>query len=142
MPKHHVHVQDIVTAPPERVFALFADHERVGKLLGAPMKRIKDSSERGNPNGVGSVRRVGPPVGGFEETVLVSDAPKRIEYTVSKGGPIKNHIGKIIFEPVGDDTRVTYTIDFDGRVPFIGGIIAKALENAIQKGMKKASKIA
>lgn len=142
MPKHHVYVQDLVDAPQEKVFALFADHKRVGKLLGAPMKRIKDSKTPGNPNGVGSVRRVGPPIGGFEETVLVCDAPKRIEYTVSKGGPIKNHIGKITFETQGDATLVTYTIDFDGRVPLIGGVIAKALEGAIKKGMKKASRVA
>ncbi len=142
MPKHHVHAQDTVTAPPEKVFALFSDHERVGKLLGAPMTRIKDSPESSDPNGVGSVRRVGPPIGGFEETVLVSDPHKRIEYTVSKGGPIKNHIGKIVFEPVGENTQVTYTIDFDSKIPFIGGVIASALQNAIKKGMKKASRLA
>ena len=106
------------------------------------MKRVKDSTESKDPNGVGSVRRVGPPIGGFEETVLVSDAPKRIEYTVSKGGPIKNHLGVILFEPAGKDTRVTYTIEFDSKIPFIGGIIAGALKSAIQKGMKKASRVA
>lgn len=142
MPKHHVYVQDVIKAPPTKVFALFSDHKRVGKLLGAPMKRIKDSPESKNPNGVGSVRRVGPPLGGFEETILVSDAPKRIEYTVSKGGPIKNHLGVITFEPTGKNTRVTYTIDFDGKVPVIGGIIAGVLQKAIEKGIKKASQVA
>lgn len=140
MPKHHVHVQDTVTAPPARVFALFSDHEQVGKLLGTPMKRIKDSPESDDPNGVGSVRRVGPAIGGFEETVLVSDAPKRIEYTVTKGSPIKNHLGVITFEPVGEHTRVTYTIDFDCKIPLAGGPIAFALKNAIKKAMQKAGR--
>lgn len=142
MPKHHVRVQDVVAASPKKVFSLFSDHNRVGKLLGAPMQRIKDSPTSKNPNGVGSVRHVGPPIGGFEETVLVCEPNKRIEYTVSKGGPIKNHIGRILFEPAGKHTRVTYTIDFDSKIPFIGGVVARVLTTAIQKGMKKAENMA
>lgn len=142
MPQHHVRVQDIVATSPKKVFALFSNHEKVGKVLGVPMKRIKDSPNEKNPNGVGSVRHVGPPVGGFEETVLVCEPNKRIEYTVSKGGPIKNHIGRIIFEPTGKHTRVTYTIDFDSKIPLVGGLLAKLLTNAIRKGMQKAASLA
>ena len=44
--------------PVENVFAVLSDHEAMGKVLGAKVKRVKDGE--GNVNGVGSVRRLTP----------------------------------------------------------------------------------
>ncbi|HAC26949.1 MAG TPA: SRPBCC family protein, partial [Marinobacter hydrocarbonoclasticus] len=46
-----------------------ADHHRFGKLVGAPVKRIKDS-DQADPNGIGSVRKIGIGPLSLEETVL------------------------------------------------------------------------
>ena len=59
-----------------------------------------------------------------------------------EGDPFSCLLSAVLFEPAGKDTRVTYTIEFDSKIPFIGGIIAGALKSAIQKGMKKASRVA
>lgn len=46
--------------PLSQVFADLADHEKLGRILGAPMTRLVDGSGEGGVNGLGSVRRVGP----------------------------------------------------------------------------------
>jgi hypothetical protein len=50
-----------------------------------------------------------------------------LEYTVSKGGPIKNHLGHIEFQEIDGGTRVNYTISFDPKIPLTGGILATIL---------------
>ena len=66
--------------PLSQVFADLADHEKLGRILGAPMTRLVDGSGEGGVNGLGSVRRVGPPVLGFEETVKMTTEWYRAYY--------------------------------------------------------------
>ena len=54
MATHTFEINETFDVPRNKVFALFADHQRFGKLLGAPVKRVKDS-DQANPNGLGSV---------------------------------------------------------------------------------------
>lgn len=136
MPSQRVRFCRQYDAPPQRVFALFANHERFGKLLGAPCKRVKDAPHGDDPNGVGSVRRIAGGPAAFEETVLTCDTPELIEYTVTRGGPIKNHNGRIEFNTAGNGrTQVTYTIEFDPRVPLTGPAIACALDQLIGRAL-------
>lgn len=138
MPNQRVRFQREYEAPPRQVFALFADHERFGKLLGAPCKRIKNAPDGDDPNGVGSVRRVANGPAAFEETVLVCEPPKLIEYTVTRGGPIKNHRGRIEFNTTANNgTRVTYTIEFDPRVPLTATAINLMLNKVIGRAMNR-----
>lgn len=138
MPGQRVRFRRQYEAPPRRVFALFADHERFGKLLGVPCRRIKTAPHDDNPNGVGSVRRIANGPAAFEETVLVCDAPKLIEYTVTRGSPLKNHHGRIEFNAVtGGNTQVTYTIEFDALIPLTGTAITVALNQLIGRAMNR-----
>lgn len=125
-------------APPEQVFALFANHERFGKLLGVPVKRVMDAPHDDDPNGVGSVRRIASGFAAFEETILTCEPPKLIEYTVSRGGPIKNHHGRLEFSAAANgDTQLAYTIRFTARVPLTGSAIALALDQLIGRALKR-----
>lgn len=138
MPSQRVRFRRQYDAPPQRVFALFANHERFGKLLGAPVKRVQDAPHGDDPNGVGSVRRIASGPAAFEETVLTCEAPELIEYTVTRGGPVKNHHGRIEFTTAGDGgTQVIYTIEFDPRVPLTGRTIAFALGQAIGRALDR-----
>ena len=58
MANYKIEIDETFDVPRNRVFALFADHERFGKLLGAPVKRIRDS-DQADPNGLGSIRKIG-----------------------------------------------------------------------------------
>ncbi|MEQ5836774.1 SRPBCC family protein [Marinobacter sp. R17] len=141
MASYTIEIQEQYDLPKDKVFALFSDHKRLGGVLGAPIKRIKDSNQA-DPNGVGSVRRIGVGPLGLEETVIAFEQDALIEYTVTSMSPIRNHLGRIRFADVAGKTVVNYTIRFDDFIPFSGKVISAGLEQAIRRGMKKVPKLA
>lgn len=127
-------------APVDTVFGELSDHENMGKVLGAKIKRVKNGDD--NINGVGSVRRITPvPLAGFEETVTAFEPNKLIEYTITKGSPLKNHLGRMVFSEHNGKTRLHYTIQFEPRlpVPLAGMIIKTALEKVILSGLHRVA---
>lgn len=137
-----IEIDETFDVPRSKVFALFAEHERFGKLLGAPVKRIKDS-DQADPNGLGSVRKIGFGPIGLEETVIGFEPDSLIEYTITSISPLKNHMGRIRFEePAKGQTRVNYVITFDDVIPFTGKLVQSALEQGIRKGIKRIPRMA
>lgn len=142
MAMYRIEIDETVDVPRRKVFALFADHHRFGKLLGAPVKRIKDSHQA-DPNGIGSVRRIGIGPVGLEETVTNFEPDSLIEYTITSMSPIRNHLGQIRFEETPEGkTRVNYTISFEDIVPFTGKVVSTALEQGIRRGIKRVPQLA
>ncbi len=136
MPAHEVRLQARVRAPLEQVFAFFADHERFATLFGGRCTVIKAGD--GDPHGRGSVRRIGPGPLSFDETIVTFEPQRRIEYTISRGSPLRNHLGTIEFRADGATTAVDYVIRFDGRLPGIGAPIAALLRAAWQRHSPRA----
>lgn len=128
--------------PRGKVFALFANHQSFGKLLGAPVKRIKNSNQA-DPNGLGSVRKLGIGPVGLKETITSFEPDSLIEYTITSLSPIRNHLGRIRFEDTPEGyTRVRYRISFDDIVPLTGKLVSTSLEHAIRRGIKRVPKLA
>lgn len=130
--RQHVRIR----APIDRVFAFFADHERFITLMGGRCRRIVDGQDE--PNGLGSVRRIGPGPLSFDETIVTFDKNARIEYAITRGGPIRNHRGTIDFRDDRGATVVDYVIRFEPKIPLTGGLIAKGLKLAWQLNAPKA----
>lgn len=126
-------------APVEKVFATLSEHENLNKIF-APAKITRISNGKDSRNGVGSARKMSIPLApSFVETNLVYQENKLIEYAITGGiAPIKAHRGIMKFSDLGNNrSRLDYSITFKGRVPFIGSIIKIALENGINRGLKK-----
>ena len=138
MPQQTVRFEQFFTAPRERVFAWFADHEKFGRIWPGRTRRVQDSADGANVNGLGSVREVRSSGMAFEETITVFEPPERIEYQITKGGPIKNHRGEMNFAEIEGGTRLDYTIEFDPKIPFTGGLIASVLCASWHRGVQKA----
>nr|WP_227515360.1 SRPBCC family protein [Marinobacter salinus] len=137
-----IEINETFDVPRHRVFALFADHNSFGKLLGAPVKRIKDSQDA-DPNGIGSVRKIGIGPVGLEETVTNFEPDSLIEYTITSMSPIKNHLGRIRFDDTPEGhTQISYTITFEDIVPFTGKVVSSALEKGIRRGIRQVPKLA
>lgn len=142
MATYTIEIDQTFNVPRSRIFALFADHGRFGKLLGAPVKRIRDS-DQADPNGLGSIRRIGIGPIGLEETIVAFEPDSLIEYTITSMSPIRNHLGRIRFDEVGEGkTRLNYTITFDDVVPLTGKVVKAALEQGIRKGIQRVPKLA
>lgn len=138
MAQQQVKFDQFIAAPREKVFAWFARHENLGHLFGGKFRRIHDGHDPKDVNGLGSVREIRNAGLSFEETISRYEPPSLIEYVVSKGGPIKNHLGHMEFHTVEGGTKLLYTITFDPKIPLTGGLIAGILCASFNKGVHKA----
>ncbi|PSF10728.1 SRPBCC family protein [Marinobacter fuscus] len=137
MADYLIEIDEVFELPRRQVFMMFADHYRFGKLIGAPVKRIKDSLQA-DPNGIGSVRRVGLGPLSVEETVLGFEPDLLIEYTIISLSPLRNHRGRIRFSETQEGhTRVHYVISFDAAIPLTGSAFRALLERRIRRGVRR-----
>lgn len=133
-------------APIKQVFSTLSDHEEFGRICGINMTRVTDGAN--NVNGLGAVREIKMGVlPSFQETITKFIENERIEYKITKGSPIKNHLGTLIFSEVGGKTNLKYTIELESKIPFTTVLIKSALKFGISnglaryaKGLKKASR--
>jgi len=132
------HTVEVVYASARSVPALFAelaDHDRLRRVFGVPVRRIRDGESE--INGVGSVRRLGVGPLGFEETVTAIEPDRSIEYRITRGGgPVRNHRGRLEFSSVGGGARVIWTIDYDS-LPIVGTALQAVLSRVIKRGLGK-----
>lgn len=138
MPSQQVRFRQFFPAQPAEVFGYFADHENLGRIWAGRFRRIKDGEDPAEPNGLGSVREIkgtGPTI---EETVVLFEPNRRIEYEISRGSPLKNHHGVILFVEADGGTEVEYSIGFDPKIPGTGPIFARWLRLSWKRGVKRA----
>ena len=123
--------------PVGELFAVLSDHAELGPIFGAKIRRTREGTD--SPNGLGSVRtlNVGP-LPSFDETVTAFRKDELIEYRITRGSPLKNHKGVMRFSstPSGG-SRLHYTIEFEGRLPFLGPIIRANLGKQIRAGLAR-----
>jgi len=130
----YVSISQVFDLSVDDVFDFFGDHDKFGTLLPIPVTRIIDSTDA-NPNGVGSVRKIGVGPFGVEETIVTWEQPSQIQYTISKGaGPIKNYLATISFSALGaNQCQLNYDIEFDFAIPLVGGLIGKGMKSAFER---------
>ena len=122
--------------PPDQVYAYFAEHENLGSIFGAKIKRLNDGTD-GTRNGVGSARqlKVGP-LPPFEETITEAVPHELIRYEITKGSPLKDHRGEMRFSENGAGTTLRYEIAFNA-APGLAQVIAAGLKKNVAAGLKK-----
>jgi len=122
-------------APLTEVFSTLSDHHKFGKICGIKMTRIHDGDD--GANGLGSIRKINiGPLPAFEETITDFIPNELIEYKITQGSPIKNHVGTLRFSGQNNKTILDYTIELESVIPFTTGIIKSALENGLSKGLQ------
>jgi uncharacterized protein YndB with AHSA1/START domain len=133
---HHVQIEHDFAKPPERIFAYLAEHENLAEVFGAKVTRLRDG-EDGERNGVGSVRKlqIGP-LPSFEETVTEFVVPERIVYRITKGSPLRGHVGTMTFGPTpAGGTRFAYDIRIASPIPGLAPIVQAALTRSISQSL-------
>lgn len=130
MRAHHVHIEHHFAKPPEAIFAYVAEHENLAEVFGAKITRLSDGE--GTRNGVGSVRKlqIGP-LPPFEETVTEFVVPERIVYRITKGSPLRGHVGVMTFAPAGGGTSFVYDIRLASPIPGLAAIVRASLSRSI-----------
>jgi uncharacterized protein YndB with AHSA1/START domain len=127
-----------LASSPELLFEFLAEHEHLGLLFGGEVTRVRDGSD-GHRNGVGSTRRLKPPLlPSLDETVTEFVPHELIRYRISRGSPLRDHEGVMRFAPDGTGTDFRYEITFRGALPGVGPIVAAMLRRDISRGLVEA----
>lgn len=133
-----VHTIQSFNAPADVVCDWFAEHQNLGQVFLARIRRVKDAEGPDGPNGVGSVRRIWiGPTPSFDETVTVFEPGQRIEYRITRGSPIKNHHGVMIFSEHEGVTTLDYTIEIESRIPGTTTAITKTMSKVVASGLRR-----
>lgn len=136
MAQQRIHIVREFRTPVGDLYAHLAEHENLNAVFApAKISRMRDGDT--SRNGVGSVRLIRMPVGGpFEETVTKAVPNELIEYRITRGSPLKNHLGTMRFAGLpGGGSRLDYTIVFEGKLPLVGPLVRAMLEKGITKGL-------
>ena len=121
--------------PPGEVFQFFDEYENLETTFGAAVTRLSDGDD-GSRNGAGSRRRVKlGPAPAFEEMVTAYVPDELIEYRVTKGSPLRNHLGEMRFTPIAGGTRFEWDISFTAALPGLDRILAEILKRRISQGV-------
>lgn len=136
-------IQDF-EVPSQSVFSFFSNHESLAKIYPGAFKRIINSNDPRNANGLGSVRRITNFPLIFEETITQYDEPRFIEYKITAGAtPIKNHIGQMYFSDLENGrSRLDYTIEFDPilDLPFQSFILKNVMEKMVGNAIRELAR--
>jgi uncharacterized protein YndB with AHSA1/START domain len=131
---HWVHVEHDFSKSPEAIFAHLAEHENLAAIFGAKVTRLNDGEQE--RNGVGSRRQlqIGP-LPPFEETVTEFEPSERIVYRITKGGPLRGHVGTMTFVPKDGGTRFMYDIRIASPIPGLAPIVRAMLTRSIVRSL-------
>jgi uncharacterized protein YndB with AHSA1/START domain len=132
----HVHIEHHFAKAPEAIFSYLAEHENLAELFGARIKRLRDGEAE--PNGVGSVRelKIGP-LPPFQETVTEFVVPERIVYRITKGSPLRGHVGVMTFAPASGGTDFVYDIRLASPIPGVAPAVRASLTRSITASLAK-----
>lgn len=121
----------------EKLFNYLKKHENFEEVFG-PIKVQTIQEGKTEKYGEGSIRKLWDTlVPAFEETVTEFEENKLIAYKITKGTPLKNHYGKMVFSSNENGSELYYTIEFESSIPLVALIVKKVLENSIRSGLKR-----
>lgn len=138
MSLHSIDVEHDYRFPVERLFTYLSEHENLGVLFGLKVQRVRNGDT--DRNGVGSVRKLSlAGLAPFEETVTECAPNELIVYRITKGGPLKNHEGRMEFSSreSGAASHLRYRIEFESKIPGLGPVVEQVLGRSVTRGLGK-----
>jgi len=90
-----------LNAPPEKVWALVSDHEKIPTYLSMIEKVTVDNSNASTANGVGAVRNCSIGAMALEEEIRVWEPNRALAYGLREGNPMgmSGHLGVVLLAP-------------------------------------------
>lgn len=136
--KQKLHFLQDYAVPAYNVFSFFSDHNRLSEIYPAIMRRITDSNDPRNANGLGSSRIVIAFPTVFQETISKYVESSLIEYKITFGSPLKNHVGTMQFIDLENGkSRLDYTIEFEPLIPKTGFLLKNLLEKQVGEAIRE-----
>ena len=127
-------VKHTISAPPEKIFDLLADHANYKQFPGVTASRLLQPGKR-DKNGIGAVRQIDVGRARFVELITRYKKPTRLDYRIVKSfPPVEHKGGSISLEPADGGTLVTWTSTIRLKLPVVGGLLTPLLTAQLSKG--------
>jgi carbon monoxide dehydrogenase subunit G len=128
--------------PRAKVFDFFSEHERLSEIYPGAFKRIVNSDNPTDANGLGSVRRITNFPFIIDEIITKYQRPSVIEYRIINSSLVKYHKGIMHFydQNNGTGTRLDYIIELDVKWPLVGFFSKNILQSTIGNALKVLDK--
>jgi uncharacterized protein YndB with AHSA1/START domain len=140
-------VTRVASAPRERVWTLVATASTWKDWAGV-MRSSLESEGDPPPDGVGAIRRLGPPMFASREQVVEWEPPSHLGYVILSGMPVRNYRADIrLDEKVSADgssitTLIEWSASFDPKVPGTGALARTVLKAVISRFAVRAARYA
>lgn len=133
MGQAHATFVESFAVPPERLFAVLADHEGMSDWTGARVNVVAGPPD----GGVGTVRRIHARGLSLDEEVTYLDPPRRMVYRIVRGLPgLRFHRGEVLVEPWGrTGSQLTWDILVDSPVPGLARAVIATIKPALRVGL-------
>jgi uncharacterized protein YndB with AHSA1/START domain len=117
-------------APPATVWSILAD------TAGWPRWSPNDHAELERPgtpipDGVGAIRVLRTRRVVVREQITVFDAPRRLQYRLLSGLPVRDYQATVTLVPDGTGTRIEWSATFRSAVPGLGWLLRPALRRVL-----------
>jgi len=135
------------SAPREKVWALVSAASTWKDWAGVMRSSVETEGDP-PPDGVGSIRHLGPPVLGSREQVVEWEPPSHLGYVILSGMPVRNYRADInLGELTAEDgsasgTVIEWSATFDPRYPATGAMVRVALRAMISRFAGRAARYA
>ena len=115
------------SASPEAVFALLAD------VSTWPRWAPFDASAVEEGDGVGELRRFQRGRRTTRERVTALEPPRRLEYELVSGIPIRDYRAEVTLTPAAGGTEIRWHSRFNAKIPGTGGLARRGLQRFIEQ---------
>ena len=127
---HRIELRGEIPAPPAAVWEVLADHRGWAKWAGIREAVLRNEGYPA-PNGLGATRVFRQSGIAIEEEITFFDPPRRMEYRISGGAPLRDHHGEMILEPSPEGTRLTWRVAFRPLIPGTGALLRWGLDRGL-----------
>ncbi len=134
----HIEIRAEIPAPPEAVFALLEDHSGYARWAGVKEAVLRHPGDP-PPNGLGAIRVLRSAGLAIQEEIIAYDPPRRLEYVLTAGLPVREYRGEIETRARGAGTELVWKVCFRPLVPGTGWLLRKVIDGKL-RGMVDALK--
>jgi uncharacterized protein YndB with AHSA1/START domain len=120
-----------IPAPPHQVWAVLSDHSRMADWAGLREVVLRHPGDP-PPDGLGAIRVVRARGLSVEEEVTRFEPPRRLEYRIVAGLPVRSYRGEVELAEAGGRTRLRWSVRFEPRIPGTGWILRRVLTGTLR----------
>ena len=133
-----LHFERDLPAPVDEVWPLISDPVQMNTWSRAQVELVAPGPG-GRPDEAGAIRRVTVRSLGVRselmERVEAAEPPRRLVYTVTSGGGLKEHLGTVTLTPTAGGTHLTWHVEYRPKVFLVGWVLKAVVRPQLSRSL-------